>query len=104
MPDHYHVLLSLRAENSISNIIRKVHSLSAQHSRHLTSHRGRVWQRRFYDHVIRDEADWLTKMTYIHGNPVKEGLVANEVDYPWSSARFWETGDGPVACDGGGWR
>jgi putative transposase len=99
MPDHYHVGLTLRGEPSLSNLLRKVHSRSAQRCRRALGVTGRVWQRRFYDHAIRDERDWHTKSAYMHANPVMAGLVENEVDYPWSSARFWATGEGPVACD-----
>jgi putative transposase len=100
MPDHYHVLLSLREEKSISQIVREVHSLFARTCRKMTEIKGRIWQRRFYDHVIRDKTDWLTKLAYLHNNPLRAGLVENIADYPWSSCRFWETGTGPVRCDG----
>jgi len=101
MPDHYHVILSLCGENSISGVVRAVHSLFARYCRKVTGIRGRIWQRRFYDHVIRDDEDWLTKLAYIHGNPVSAGLVEKILDYPWSSCRFWETGEGPLKCDRG---
>lgn len=44
-----------------------------------------VWQRRFWEHCIRDEADFNGHLTYCWGNPVKHGLVQNPVDWPWSS-------------------
>ena len=101
MPDHYHVLLALRGDSSISGVVmRGVHSLFARACREATGVRGRVWQRRFYDHVIRDREDLCTKLSYMHGNPVRARLVENAVEYPWSSCRFWETGIGPVTCDG----
>jgi len=99
MPDHYHVGLTVQAEPSISNLLRKIHSLSAQHCHRSLGIGGRIWQRRFYDHVIRDERDWDAQFSYMHANPVLAKMVGNEVDYPWSSARFWWTGEGPVICD-----
>jgi len=99
MPDHYHVLLTLREEPSVSGLVRKVHSLFAAHCRRRVGLRGPIWQRRFYDHVVRDEADWHTKLTYMHGNPVRDGLVKVTTDYAWSSAVFWENGMGAVPCD-----
>ena len=99
MPDHYHALLTLIEERSITAVVRKVHAPFAKHYRALTGDNDRVWQRRFYDHVIRNDADWQGKWDYIHGNPVIAELVDNPVAYPWSSCTFWETGVGPVRCD-----
>jgi len=48
-----------------------------------------VWQRRFWDHVIRDEEDFERHMDYIHFNPVKHGVVACPHAWPWSSFRHW---------------
>ena len=51
------------------------------------------WQRRFWEHTIRDEEDLLNHINYIHYNPVKHGLVASVKDWPWSSFhRFVQEG------------
>jgi putative transposase len=99
MPDHYHVLLTLRGSPSIGGVVRRAHSAFARMIRRALGIQGRIWQRRFYDHVIRDEKDWREKLTYMHDNPVRAGLAEDGVSYRWSSCRFWETGAGPVACD-----
>jgi putative transposase len=44
-----------------------------------------VWQRRFWEHVIRDELDLGRHLDYVHYNPVKHGLVERVIDWPWSS-------------------
>ncbi len=44
-----------------------------------------IWQRRFWEHTIRDENDLRNHMEYIHYNPVKHGLVQRAWDWPWSS-------------------
>jgi len=44
-----------------------------------------VWQRRFYEHTIRNEGDWGRHVDYIHWNPVKHGLVQRPSDWTWSS-------------------
>jgi putative transposase len=44
-----------------------------------------VWQRRFWEHVIRDSEDLNRHTDYIHYNPVKHGLVRSVRDWPWSS-------------------
>jgi len=100
MPDHYHVLLTLRADTSVSEVVRRIHSLFARACRSSTGVRGRIWQRRFYDHVIRDETDLRTKLVYLHNNPVRAELTDDPISYSWSSCRFWETGSGSVTCDG----
>jgi len=44
-----------------------------------------IWQRRFWEHVIRDEEDFARHLDYIHFNPVKHGFVERAADWPWSS-------------------
>lgn len=44
-----------------------------------------VWQRRFWEHAIRDEEDFCRHLDYIHYNPVKHGLVQRVSDWPYSS-------------------
>jgi putative transposase len=52
-----------------------------------------IWQRRFWDHAIRDDADYAKHVDYIHYNPVKHGLVQSVMDWPHSSFhRFVKAG------------
>jgi len=44
-----------------------------------------LWQRRFWEHTIRDEGDFARHVDYIHFNPVKHGLVPRVRDWPYSS-------------------
>lgn len=44
-----------------------------------------VWQKRFWEHQIRDEEDFNKHLDYIHYNPVKHGLVSRVRDWPFSS-------------------
>jgi putative transposase len=44
-----------------------------------------LWQRRFWEHLIRDETDFRQHVEYCWGNPVKHGLVIRAVDWPFSS-------------------
>ena len=44
-----------------------------------------VWQKRFYEHAIRDYRDFKRHLDYIHVNPVKHGLAEWPRDWPWSS-------------------
>lgn len=44
-----------------------------------------IWQRRFWEHTIRDEKDLERHVDYLHYNPVKHGLVKRVKDWEWSS-------------------
>lgn len=44
-----------------------------------------IWQRRFWEHCIRNEKDYRAHLRYCWGNPVKHGLVASPTDWPFSS-------------------
>jgi len=43
------------------------------------------WQKRFWEHRIRDERDHENHLNYIHFNPVKHGYVASPKDWPWTT-------------------
>ena len=55
-------------------------------SREKKGERG-IWQRRFWEHVIRDETDFERHVDYIHYNPVKHGHVGSIAEWPYSSFR-----------------
>jgi len=44
-----------------------------------------IWQRRFWEHTIRDDWDFAAHVDYVHINPMKHGLVASVMDWPYSS-------------------
>jgi putative transposase len=52
-----------------------------------------IWQRRYWEHLIRDERDFRAHMDYVHINPVKHGLVSCVRDWPYSTFhRYVEDG------------
>lgn len=53
-------------------------------SRSLRGERG-IWQRRYWDHLIRDADDLAAHCDYVHYNPVKHGLVTTAKEWPYSS-------------------
>lgn len=66
-------------------------------------HEGENWQRRFWEHQIRDEEDYQTHCDYIHYNPVKHGLVNEPAAWRFSSFhRFVQ--NGLYAADWGRYR
>ncbi len=46
---------------------------------------GTIWQHRYWEHLLQDDADFSHHMNYLHFNPVRHGLVKNVVDWPYSS-------------------
>ncbi len=69
-------------------------------SRQKRKERG-IWQRRYWEHLIRDEDDLRNHIDYIHFNPVKHGLVTQVADWPHSSFhRFVREGVLPVDWSG----
>ncbi len=48
-----------------------------------------VWQIKFWEHIVRDAADFKKHLDYIHLNPVKHGLCRRPCDWPWSTFRQW---------------
>jgi putative transposase len=46
-----------------------------------------IWQRRYWEHTIRDDGDYAAHMDYIHFNPVKHGLAHGPGDWPFSTFR-----------------
>jgi putative transposase len=44
-----------------------------------------IWQRRYWEHTVRDERDYAAHVDYVHINPMKHGLVPKIADWPYSS-------------------
>ncbi len=57
-------------------------------SRKRKKERG-IWQRRFCEHLIKDEEDYKNPLDYIHYNPVKNGHVQRAIDWQYSSFHLW---------------
>jgi len=58
------------------------------------THRTRgVWQRRFWEHAIRDETDFETHLHYVHYNPIKHGLARCAHAWPYSTFEKWVKAD-----------
>ena len=98
LPEHIHVLLTLPNNDAdFSMRIREIkrlftmkylaenRSIMTRNQSRIDKNEAIVWQRRFYEHTIRDEQDLHTHIDYIHFNPVKHGLVNQVSDWRWSS-------------------
>ncbi len=67
MPNHIHLLLQVKEENKIS-IQRVISQFKGYVSKNAG---GTIWQKLFYDHIIRNETDYLEIVRYIYENPMK---------------------------------
>ncbi len=112
MPSHFHAIVALDDMSRLSTFMQAFKSLSSRRIRALAdtttlseltlNGRFALWQPRFDDFMLRNEEQFRTKLSYIHQNPVKAGLVSAEVDWKWSSAATWRdgsTGLVPVETD-----
>ncbi|WP_074547802.1 transposase [Dyella sp. AtDHG13] len=106
LPEHLHAIWTLPADDAdYSGRWRMCKSLFVRHlpRRGWAADARRIWQPRFWEHLIRDEADFAKHVDYIHYNPVKHGHVGRVADWPWSSFhRFVRDGRLPMdwACAG----
>jgi|SRR5579884_361085 len=84
MPDHLHLLLRLtRPDWTLSQIIGAFKSYTTKVGREL-GHGRYLWQRRFYDHILRQSEDAVGRGEYSRQNPVRAGLVEDAEAYPYS--------------------
>ena len=102
LPDHLHCVWTLPSGDSDysarwrlikTHFARSIASVEYRSAvRQRKGERG-IWQRRYWEHTIRDEADFIRHMDYLHYNPVKHGHVAKVSDWPFSTfSRLVEQG------------
>jgi putative transposase len=112
LPDHLHCVIELPAHDAdfatrwrlikmgFSKALPQVERRSRVRVRR--GERG-IWQRRYWEHLVRDDADFRAHMDYVHFNPVKHGLVKRVCDWPYSTFhRCVEQGVYPLDWAGGG--
>ena len=108
LPEHLHCIWTLPSgdvdfstrwnllKGHFSRSIQKGETISK--SRMKRRERG-LWQRRFWEHLIRDKNDFNHHVDYIHWNPVKHGWVEKVIDWPYSSFhKFVKLGIYPENC------
>lgn len=98
MPEHIHCIWTLPEDDSnfsvrwkeIKRLFTKefqkgIEVIDQPNESRIKRKEGLVWQRRFWEHTIRDQEDLNRHIDYIHYNPVKHGLVLKVADWSWSS-------------------
>ncbi|WBU54216.1 transposase [Paracoccus sp. SCSIO 75233] len=100
LPDHLHCIWRLPdGDVDYSTRWRLIKSrfsrglpAGPRRSSHIARQERGIWQRRFWEHHIRDDADFAAHMRYCWWNPVKHGYVSRPEDWPYSS--YQRDGDG----------
>jgi putative transposase len=84
LDNHYHILGQSRRGEDLSNVMRSIHSHSAQYIRSATQAAKPIWWN-YWDYCPRNEADYLTRLNYLLYNPIKHGYTTDLKNYPFSS-------------------
>jgi REP element-mobilizing transposase RayT len=92
MPTHCHFIV-VSQNNDLSEIMHDMKGITAFRVLDCNLIDGKLWQRGFYDHVIRNRKDLIEKLNYIHQNPIRAGLVKDISDYKHSSFKFYYNND-----------
>jgi putative transposase len=93
LPDHLHIIMTLpQGDAGYPNrwrLIKRQFTVAVMKSgdpvARLQNGELSLWQRRFWEHTIRDDGDFEKHVNYIHFNPVRHGLVARVCDWPHST-------------------
>lgn len=98
LPDHLHAIWTLPANDAdfskrwqlIKRYVtrdcgERLHQVEWMSKSKIKHRESTLWQRRYWEHQIRDEVDYMQHMDYVHYNPVKHGLAAQVKDWPYSS-------------------
>ena len=92
LPDHMHLMIRPTGTSNFSKIMHSAKSYFTHIYKKQIGFTGnmKVWQKRFRDHIIRDEQDFEHHINYIHYNPVKHGYVSRPEDWPHSTFASWK--------------
>ena len=88
LPEHLHCIWRMpEGDADYSSRWREIKKAASRQIGTTINNRNErmVWQRRFWEHAIRDEEDWRKHVDYIHYNPVKHGLASRPGEWRWSS-------------------
>jgi len=98
LPEHLHAIWTMPPDDADYsrrwNLIkggfsRGLPAAPARSDSKLRQREKGIWQRRFWEHQIRDEEDFQRHVDYVHFNPVKHGLVSQVADWEYSSFHQW---------------
>ena len=116
MPDHVHLLIEPQVKSydadskpefiTLTDILQPIKSVTS-HKIHKqrrldlgNENIKHLWEKEWFDRLIRSESDLVEKYDYILGNPVAEGLVESSPDYAWTWCREFLRGSEPAGDEG----
>lgn len=79
MPNHVHTIVEPFSGHELPALLHSWKSFTAKAANRLLERTGEFWQVEYYDHLIRDEADYAHAMRNLLENPASAGLA----DWPW---------------------
>ncbi len=86
MPNHIHLLLSVDDSHAVGRALQMVKGGVSHAMGQAGLKLKAVWQPSYYEHRVRDAAEYERMRNYIHQNPVRRGMVEIAAEYPYSSA------------------
>ena len=99
MPNHVHAILRPLPGHTLDEVLHSWKSFTAKETNRLLGRSGEFWQTEYYDHLIRNEADYAHAADYVRRNPEKAGLK----NWPWIGSGLGSgTGVPPVGLEPGG--
>ena len=111
LPDHLHCIWTLPPHDMDYSLRWRLlkSSFSRQFGKRYGAAQAKIWQQRYWEHLIRDALDLSRHIDYIHYNPVKHGYVSTPVEWPYSSlhkyihegifSSDWGAGEIPCGID-----
>lgn len=97
LPDHFHLMIRPEIALNYPKIISNIKQYFSRHCdskyyQHIQQSKSRIqagykpiWQKKYYEHTIRDQSDYDSRLNYIHYNPIKHGYVTQVKDWKYSS-------------------
>ena len=79
MPNHVHVVIKAYSNYDLETILHSWKSFTSTAANKILERKGVFWQREYYDHLIRNEKDFIRIVEYVLDNPLKAGLK----DWQW---------------------
>ena len=99
MPDHIHLLIEPKDRYGLSEVMKAIKGSFGRKYLIMRGETGKVWQRQFFEYSVEGGVELKRKIRYIFENPVRRGIVKNEVDYEFSSARVYIRGENDYLTD-----
>jgi putative transposase len=82
LPDHLHFFVAIPEDDSLGKWVGSLKRALGRRTQ-LEDSSNPIWQRGFFDHVLRNEESYSEKWQYVYENPVRAGLVEKASDWPY---------------------